>query len=815
MEISLTNFKCHKKKEIKIDKSGLILLDGASGKGKSSIFEAINFCLYNTGKKLIHHNTKKMSVEIKFYDLGIQIIRSKGPNRLILINKDGEHEDNVAQGIINEIFSEYFLLTSYITQDNNESFLKLSASDKMEFLEKQAFGTEVNIDELKRITKEEIKIKKLEVQKATNTLEIHQKELDQLEEPDYKPFPLKGKLEEQELKIKEFNKTIEKIKNDINVNNKELNKLKRDYEIILLEEKRYNQYIQDKEKYESELNDIKEKIVKLTTCGSGENIEENLKFLQGKIEYLKNKELYNSKKTKYQEDIKYYKELHTKETEEQKSRKEKCQQEYNELKIIVDKYSNVNEIKKEKKNIELKKQDLTNKISNFKKYDELISKIPDKNFIKYKELYEEKKKQIQLLNNSIEVLKSRLSFIPCPHCSNSLRLYKETITKADGIVVSKEEKEKMNSNKQDVKKLESEIMIMEKIIKQIDIFGNVEKLDLNKLQVELDQYEKELTKFENEISEINTNTYKLSVLFKKLNDTQELSKTLLDMKNKLLQDKKTIDKLKVDKEEEIDEDDTIDNLREQITKLSEDKNKYKILNEQLSFTENKLNKINKDINSSKICDKDKIEQELKNKELEEKELKEKQKRVSETEKQLKLYNEYKKLRDEFEKWKLKVDEDKIIEEEKSKELALINKYWSKILESESMAILGIIQTINHNVNMYLDKFFEENSINVSLSSFKENKKCIKPGINVNVFYKGESCDLNSLSGGERSRVNLAFLLSLNSLTNSKIVLLDECISSLDSDLCDDILEILRDQNKLILVIAHQVNTGSFAQIINV
>lgn len=811
MEITLTNFKCHKKKEIKIDKSGLILFEGSSGKGKTSIFEAIYFCLYNAGKKLIHHNTKKMSVEIKFYDLGIQIIRSKGPNRLILINKDGEHEDNVAQGIINEIFSEYFLLTSYITQDNNESFLRLSASDKMEFLEKQAFGTEVNIDELKRITKEEIKIKKLEVQKATNTLEIHQKELDQLEEPDYKPFPLKGKLEEQEIKIKEFNKTIEQIKNDVSVNNEKLNKLKRNYEILLLEEKRYDQYIQDKEKYECELSDIKKEINKFAIK---ENIEKDLKLLQSKIEYLKNKELYNSKKTKYQEDIKYYKELHTKETEEQRIKKEKYQLEYDELKIIVDKYIDINFIKKEKKNLEIKKQDLTNKISNFKKYDELISKIPDKNIKKYKELYEEKKKQIQILNNSIEMLKSRLSFIPCPHCSGSLRLYRETITKADGIVISKEEKEKMNTNKQDIKKLENEIIIMEKIIKQVDTFGNVEKVEERD---NLEQYEKELIKFENEISEINTNTYKLSILFKKLNDTQELSKTLLDMKNKLLQDKKIIDKLKLTEEININEEDNIDNLREKITKLSEDMNKYKILNEQLSFTENKLNRINKDINViiNKICGKNEIEEELKEKELEDKELKEKQKEINKIEKQLKLYNEYKKLRDEFDKWKIKVDEDKIIEEEKSKELALINKYWSKILESESMAILGIIQTINHNVNMYLDKFFEENSINVSLSSFKENKKCIKPGININVFYKGENCDLNSLSGGERSRVNLAFLLALNSLTNSKIVLLDECISSLDSDLCDNILEILRDQAKMIIVIAHQVNTGSFSQIINV
>src|SRR5579862_3094670 len=97
MEITLTNFKCHKNKTIKIDKPGLILLNGVSGQGKSSIFEAINFALFGNGKKLVYYNMKKMEVNIKFFDLNLQIIRSKGPNRLILINKTGQYEDNIAQ----------------------------------------------------------------------------------------------------------------------------------------------------------------------------------------------------------------------------------------------------------------------------------------------------------------------------------------------------------------------------------------------------------------------------------------------------------------------------------------------------------------------------------------------------------------------------------------------------------------------------------------------------------------------------------------------------------------------------------------------
>jgi DNA repair exonuclease SbcCD ATPase subunit len=181
---------------------------------------------------------------------------------------------------------------------------------------------------------------------------------------------------------------------------------------------------------------------------------------------------------------------------------------------------------------------------------------------------------------------------------------------------------------------------------------------------------------------------------------------------------------------------------------------------------------------------------------------------------LKSYEQYKKQKDNFEKWQDKFDQAKSLEQEKTKELALINRYWAKILESESIAILSIIQTINNNVNLYLESFFDR-SINVTLSSFKETKKAVKPGINVNVFYNGESCELSSLSKGQKSRINLAFLLALNNLTTSKLILLDECIGSLDAQLCDDILELLKDQNKFILTIAHQVNTGNFSEILNI
>jgi len=97
-----------------------------------------------------------------------------------------------------------------------------------------------------------------------------------------------------------------------------------------------------------------------------------------------------------------------------------------------------------------------------------------------------------------------------------------------------------------------------------------------------------------------------------------------------------------------------------------------------------------------------------------------------------------------------------------------------------------------------------------------DKNEIKPKINIRVCYKGEEIELDDLSGGEYDRVSLAIMLSFNHICKSDLILLDESIASLDADLTNDILEKLKENlnNKRIIVVAHQLNTGIFDQIVN-
>jgi ABC-type transport system involved in cytochrome bd biosynthesis fused ATPase/permease subunit len=130
-------------------------------------------------------------------------------------------------------------------------------------------------------------------------------------------------------------------------------------------------------------------------------------------------------------------------------------------------------------------------------------------------------------------------------------------------------------------------------------------------------------------------------------------------------------------------------------------------------------------------------------------------------------------------------------------------------------MVNIVDNINLHSQNYLDNFFPDNPITVNLSCFKETKKNSKPQINIEISYKGMDCDINSLSGGETSRVILAFTLALAEMFNTPLLMLDECTASLDSESTSIVFDTIKEnfRNKSVLVVAHQCTEGIFDKII--
>ncbi|ASZ85096.1 116L [Cherax quadricarinatus iridovirus] len=149
--------------------------------------------------------------------------------------------------------------------------------------------------------------------------------------------------------------------------------------------------------------------------------------------------------------------------------------------------------------------------------------------------------------------------------------------------------------------------------------------------------------------------------------------------------------------------------------------------------------------------------------------------------------------------------------EKESELNVIYPKSVKLLEiikeAEKLAIEKVIDEINLHAQIYIDNFFSSSNLNVRLV-FDGVK------LTVNVNNNGFETDLYCLSGGEFARVNLAFTIAIAEINHSRILLLDECIASLDQETTEDVVNTIKLNFKgMVLFIAHQTTLGVFDKVI--
>ena len=138
MKLKLENFRCHKKAEFVIPDTGLVLLSGTSGAGKTTILNALVYALYGKLAKPYSHDQTKCCVKIEGYCIPgsgetLTIIRSSPGSRLKVTTGDGkEYEDDAAQGVIDSLIAPHgkFLLSSYVVQRLNSSILSLPPATK-------------------------------------------------------------------------------------------------------------------------------------------------------------------------------------------------------------------------------------------------------------------------------------------------------------------------------------------------------------------------------------------------------------------------------------------------------------------------------------------------------------------------------------------------------------------------------------------------------------------------------------------------------------------------------------------------------------
>ena len=140
----------------------------------------------------------------------------------------------------------------------------------------------------------------------------------------------------------------------------------------------------------------------------------------------------------------------------------------------------------------------------------------------------------------------------------------------------------------------------------------------------------------------------------------------------------------------------------------------------------------------------------------------------------------------------------------------LNGLKAKAIQVECRQLEDTVNNINTVLENTLQIFFNE-PISMVLQLYKKVKDNVKPGLNLEICYKGCKYDsVNHLSGGEGDRVSLALVLALNSVSSSNFLMIDEAVASLDGELKENCITGIKSiPNKTVIVVDHDDGMEGF------
>lgn len=835
MKITLENFGIHTSSEFILQDKGLVLLSGNNGSGKSTIFQAIVYALYGESTRAITPHqlktkkkdpTSKVSLEIR----GLRIERTFKPTSLTVdvldVSPIQTYKDNTAQQYINKVMGltyQEFILSSYIEPDERKFILRMTPSEQLSFIQRLAFENDVHLEYREKF-KEYVGLCASGVSEIQGQLALLRSQLSKKKEILGNSEPIPEKYKDPEVFEKAMNEMAE-LRMTIREKNNKLRLLREEYNQI-------QSIIKDRTKCEIEIQQYTSLIDDLGDILS----EEEIGNIQSKIEDLSTELSTINVYNKYKEQINILEKMEKDHLASLKEQLKKYKKKDTE--DIVKKYDEATKSYTEYLEAISKREKLENNFQRYKKIEKtildsaktlgiecvppqktrgrgrarkVIASTPDdiitfvqKNVDKHIKLADEEMNEITKKMLSLE--KQDDVKYTCPLCDVELVIIDDALTQFDPkehvedvvkeINKTKKAREVLRDRIKDLNRLAGLFVTLEEYKSDYILYNNLPEIpsfDLegynkleksfndNKNRIELErQYTEKI--YPSSIIELRKRTEQLQPSTIPKRDAAIVSKKLNTLKENLATERK------------------------RIVDYSTYRNAIKKRKETIKELEMRLPKT--DVRGGDITEIiEKLEVEIN----EYQEKYEGMEHLRDLEKVFRVQEEIKEL-------ELSLEETIDAEEKAVKEHSGALALQKAGKDAEIVALSSTLRAINEYAGLYLEKLFTE-PILVKLDCEKKNASGNAPkklSMNTQLIYRGASYNsIKEMSTGEKQRADMAFLLGINDMVGSRIIILDECLSYIDAEFHSEVLSMLREisKEKLIIVVSHESMTGVFDQIV--
>lgn len=238
MELEIEAFRCFRQRSFRIS-TGLTLVQGTNGTGKSTLFQAIEWCLYGVGQPKPRTEKKpkgrfQAKATLRVPSMGVEVTRAHGPKHLMVRYKEQDWVDQEGQEILHGLFGSHAIwqATCYIRQEQRSGILEGRKDAQMQALHALIFADLDPSEVLKRLdvkrkeTQQQRQIIKAkveglragvgEVQERTDPPEEIEQMLDFVEE-ELRDAQGRQKRRERALwEIQEHRKAVEEVETALN-----------------------------------------------------------------------------------------------------------------------------------------------------------------------------------------------------------------------------------------------------------------------------------------------------------------------------------------------------------------------------------------------------------------------------------------------------------------------------------------------------------------------------------------------------------------------------------------------------------------------